>query len=89
MASAPESEYAISAVSNVTSVTATKRITSALLYLEFAYDSDGLEGDNQTMSIHEEADLILKLYELRREPTMRQARDWFAIEFHPESVDGF
>jgi hypothetical protein len=38
------------------------------------------------MSIHAEADLILKLYELRREPTMRQARDWFAIEFNPESA---
>jgi hypothetical protein len=29
------------------------------------------------MSIHEEAGLILKLYELRREETMRKARDWF------------
>ena len=41
------------------------------------------------MSIHEEADLILKLYELRRDPTMRQARDWFAVEFHPESAADF
>ena len=38
------------------------------------------------MSKHEEADLILKLYELRREETMRKARDWFALEFNPESV---
>lgn len=41
------------------------------------------------MSKQTEADLILKLYDLRREPTMRQARDWFAIEFHPESIDDF
>ncbi len=38
------------------------------------------------MSKQAEADLILKLYDLRREPTMRQARDWFAIEFNPESA---
>ncbi len=38
------------------------------------------------MSKQAEADLILKLYELRREPTMRQARDWFAIEFSPKSA---
>jgi len=38
------------------------------------------------MSKHEEADLILKLYELRREETMRKARDWFFRDFHPESL---
>lgn len=32
------------------------------------------------------ADLILKLYELRREPVMRKAREWF-IGFNPESVE--
>ena len=37
-------------------------------------------------SPYESADLLLKLYELRREPTMRQARQWFAT-FHPESAD--
>lgn len=34
----------------------------------------------------ESADLILKLYDLRREETMRKARNWF-ISFFPESVD--
>jgi hypothetical protein len=38
------------------------------------------------MSKQAEADLILKLYDLRREATMRQARDWFAIEFNPQSA---
>ena len=38
------------------------------------------------MSIHEEANLILKLYELRRDETMRKARSWFAQEFFPDSV---
>jgi hypothetical protein len=28
------------------------------------------------MAIHDESELILKLYELRREETMREARDW-------------
>jgi hypothetical protein len=38
------------------------------------------------MSIHAEADLLLKLYELRREPTMRAARDWYFQGFAPESM---
>lgn len=41
------------------------------------------------MSIYEEANIVLKLYELRREPTMRAARDWYAVEFLPESVEEF
>jgi len=32
------------------------------------------------------ANLLLKLYELRTEPTLRQARAWFAFEFHPNSA---
>ena len=32
------------------------------------------------MSKQEEAGLILKLYELRREETMRKAREWFFRE---------
>lgn len=41
------------------------------------------------MSKHQEAELILKLYELRREETMRKARDWYFLEFNPESIDDF
>ncbi len=37
------------------------------------------------MSKQAEAELILKLYELRREDTMRKARDWYFREFNPES----
>ncbi|HEY8182518.1 MAG TPA: hypothetical protein VII32_09775 [Thermoanaerobaculia bacterium] len=29
------------------------------------------------------AGTLLKLYELRTEPTLRQARSWFVFEFHP------
>src|SRR4051794_13843986 len=32
------------------------------------------------------AALLLKLYELRTEPALRQARSWFAFEFHPTST---
>jgi hypothetical protein len=32
------------------------------------------------------AELILQLYEARREPTLRAARDWFVTRFHPESA---
>src|SRR5688572_7905781 len=31
------------------------------------------------------AQVLLKLYELRTEPALRQARAWFAFEFHPAS----
>ena len=32
------------------------------------------------------AGLMLKLYELRTEAALRQARSWFAFEFHPSSA---
>lgn len=32
------------------------------------------------------ADVLLKLYELRTETTLRQARNWFTYEFHPQSA---
>lgn len=38
------------------------------------------------MNKAESAELIMKLYELRREETMRSARNWF-VAFFPESVD--
>ena len=31
---------------------------------------------------HEQANLMLRLYELRREPRLRQARSWFIENFH-------
>ena len=38
------------------------------------------------MSKHAEAELILKLYDLRREETMRKARDWYFREFNPQTM---
>jgi hypothetical protein len=35
---------------------------------------------------HEDAKLILKLYDLRREEVMRKARDWYIQQFNPESL---
>lgn len=37
-------------------------------------------------SAYESADLILKLYDLRREEVMRLAREWYIKEFHPTSA---
>jgi len=34
----------------------------------------------------ESAQLILKLYELRREPLLREARTWFVREFNPDTI---
>ena len=36
---------------------------------------------------HEDANLIIKLYELRREEVMRKARDWYTMEFNPSSME--
>jgi hypothetical protein len=36
---------------------------------------------------HDQADLLLRLYEIRREPKMREARDWFVSKFHPTSME--
>ena len=38
-------------------------------------------------SPYESATLLIRLYELRREPTMREARNWYARSFNPASVD--
>lgn len=36
---------------------------------------------------HHDAELLLRLYELRREEKLRQARDWFLREFQAESLE--
>jgi hypothetical protein len=36
-----------------------------------------------------DAQLILQLYDLRREPEMRKARNWWGVEFWPQSADDF
>ena len=38
-------------------------------------------------SPYESANLLLRLYELRREPTMREARTWFAQRFNPTTFE--
>ncbi len=36
-----------------------------------------------------DAQLILELYDLRREPEMRKAREWWATDFWPDNADDF
>ena len=36
-----------------------------------------------------DAELILKLYDLRREPELRKARHWWVVAFSPQSADDF
>jgi hypothetical protein len=43
----------------------------------------------RSKSTPKDADLILKLYELRREPTMRKARDFMATQFWPQNFEEF
>lgn len=38
---------------------------------------------------HHDAELLLRLYELRREERLRQAREWFTREFKADSPEDF
>ena len=38
---------------------------------------------------HVQADLVLRLYELRREPRLREARAWFASQFEAATSEEF
>jgi hypothetical protein len=38
---------------------------------------------------HDDAQLILRLYQLRREPKMRDARDWFARNFNATTLERY
>lgn len=36
---------------------------------------------------HEQVNLMLQLYEMRREPRLREARAWFVSNFHPNTAE--
>ena len=38
---------------------------------------------------YDDANLILRLYEMRREDKMRTARDWFAQNFHFKTMEDY
>ena len=40
-----------------------------------------------TKPTHEQAQLHLQVYDLRREPRLRQARDWFQQKYHADTVE--
>jgi hypothetical protein len=40
-----------------------------------------------TQATYDDANLILRLYELRREEKLRKGREWFSANFHPASVE--
>jgi hypothetical protein len=42
---------------------------------------------NEAGATYEDVKLILKLYELRREEKLREARQWFASAFRPQTLD--
>ena len=41
----------------------------------------------ETKPTYEQARLHLEVYEMRREPRLRQARDWFFKNYYPETLD--
>ncbi len=40
----------------------------------------------RTVATYQDAHLILELFELRREPRMREAREWFRGKFSPKTL---
>jgi hypothetical protein len=36
---------------------------------------------------HDQVNLMLRLYELRREPRLREARDWYFMHFRPATLE--
>ena len=36
---------------------------------------------------HDQANLMLRLYEMRREARLREAREWFVMNFHAKSLE--
>ena len=41
----------------------------------------------ETKPTHEQAQLHLQVYDLRREPRLRQARDWFFKNYHVDTLE--
>src|ERR1039458_3640280 len=40
-----------------------------------------------TQATYDDANLILRIYELRREEKLRKAREWFSANFHAASLE--
>src|SRR6266852_338629 len=45
------------------------------------------KGGNMGQVTNEQVNLMLRLYEERREPKLREARDWFSANFHVKTAD--
>jgi hypothetical protein len=45
------------------------------------------KGGNMSQVTNEQVNLMLRLFEDRREPKLREARDWFSASFHPKTAD--
>src|SRR5690348_10133497 len=43
--------------------------------------------ESKARATFEDANLILKLYDLRREEKLREARAWYISEFHPQTIN--
>jgi hypothetical protein len=43
----------------------------------------------ESKATYDDVNLILRLYELRREEKLRQARDWFVKSFHASTIEEF
>ena len=43
--------------------------------------------ESDAKATYDDANLILRLYELRREEKLREARAWYISEFHPQTIN--
>jgi hypothetical protein len=53
-----------------------------------SYEGVSKSGKGEGMgATHEQVNLMLHLYELRRETKLREAREWMSANFHPKTAD--
>ena len=52
-------------------------------------EPEGKRTMHKALASNGDAEIILKLYELRTEEVMRKARAWLVVEFWPETADDF
>src|SRR5271168_5062887 len=45
------------------------------------------KGGHMSEVTHEQVNLLLRLYDLRRESRLREARDWFGANFHVKNIE--
>jgi|SRR5579872_5088295 len=66
-----------------------KKVSASVKHTAAEMSRNGASSGASRAATTHDADLLIKLYDLRRDPVMRQARHFMAVEFWPKSYDEF